>query len=177
MDDSELIRRLREREQDAAAALMKKYGALIRYIAGGILSDPCETEECVSDVCLSVWQNIGKYSPAAASFRTWLTAVARNTALNRAKAAARHTSVGADDDIPSNSTPETELLRRERAAALKKAVSALGEHEKELFYRKYYYLQSTEKIASEMGLTRRAVEGRLYRLRAKLRGALGGDAE
>ena len=53
---------------------------------------------------------------------------------------------------------------------------SLGAAEQLLFYRKYYYLQSTAQIAAEMGLTERAVEGRLYRLRRRLQKALGGDA-
>jgi len=44
-----------------------------------------------------------------------------------------------------------------------------------LFYRKYYYLQPTAQIASEMGMTERAVEGKLYRLKKQLRKMLGGE--
>ena len=47
--------------------------------------------------------------------------------------------------------------------------------ERLLFYRKYYYLQSTAQIALELGLTERAVEGRLYRLKRQLRKLPGGD--
>lgn len=36
-------------------------------------------------------------------------------------------------------------------------------------------MQSTEQIAAELGLTPRAVEGRLYRIRERLRKQLGGD--
>ena len=45
-----------------------------------------------------------------------------------------------------------------------------------LFYRKYYYLQPTDRIAAELGTTPRAVEGRLYRIRKRLQEQLGGDA-
>lgn len=44
-----------------------------------------------------------------------------------------------------------------------------------LFYRKYYYLQSIAQIASELGMTERAVEGKLYRLKKQLRKMLGGE--
>lgn len=44
-----------------------------------------------------------------------------------------------------------------------------------LLYRKYYYLQSTAQIAAELGMTARAVEGRLYRLKKQLRRMLGGE--
>ena len=49
--------------------------------------------------------------------------------------------------------------------------------EQALFYRKYYYLQPTSQIASELGTTERAVEGRLYRLKKRLRGMLGGELD
>ena len=55
-------------------------------------------------------------------------------------------------------------------------MDTLSASDRVLFYRKYYYLQSTAQIAAELGLTERAVEGRLYRLRRRLRKALGGDA-
>ena len=44
-----------------------------------------------------------------------------------------------------------------------------------LFYRKYYYQQSTAQIACETGMTQRAVEGKLYRLKKNLRETLGGE--
>ena len=63
----------------------------------------------------------------------------------------------------------------ERKAALLAALSQLSAMEKELFYRKYYYLQSTEQIASELSMTVRLVEGKLYRIKKKLRRELGGE--
>ena len=55
--------------------------------------------------------------------------------------------------------------------------SDLSQKERNLFYRKYYYLQSTEKIAAEMGMTVRSVEGKLYRIKKKLRKMMGGDED
>ena len=73
-------------------------------------------------------------------------------------------------------TPEDALLRREQAERLTAAIARLGETDRRLFYRRYYYLQPIAQIAAEMGMTERAAEGRLYRLRQRLRRELGGDA-
>ena len=67
------------------------------------------------------------------------------------------------------------MLRRERQRRLYAAVGQLQGEERQLFFRKYYYGQSTVQIAGEMGLTERGVEGRLYRLRRKLRRLMGGE--
>ena len=66
-------------------------------------------------------------------------------------------------------------MERERAEALQKALLTLSHRERQLFYRKYYYLQSTAQLAAELGLTERAVEGKLYRIRKKLQKQLGGE--
>lgn len=56
-------------------------------------------------------------------------------------------------------------------------IAQFGQNDRALFYRKYYYLQSTAQIAAELGMTERAVEGRLYRLKKRLRTMLGGDGD
>ena len=109
------------------------------------------------------------------TFNAWLTAITRNTAINYAKKVKYHVS-----DIPESMpspepTPEQIVIQKETALELKKAINTLSEQEKILFYRKYYYLQPTKQIASELGLSERAVEGRLYRLKIRLRKLLGGD--
>ena len=79
-------------------------------------------------------------------------------------------------ELPSaEPTPEERLLQQERRQALLSALGRLGQKERVLFYRKYYYRQSTAQIAAELGMTERAVEGRLYRIKKALRKALGGD--
>ena len=60
-------------------------------------------------------------------------------------------------------------------AVLAQALAGLKTRDRDLFYRKYYYLQSTDRIAAELGTTPRAVEGRLYRIRKKLQAQLGGE--
>ena len=78
--------------------------------------------------------------------------------------------------IPApNSNPEQELLRKERQRELYAVLNSLDTSDKALFYRKYYYRQSIAQIAAECGTSQRAIEGRLYRIKRKLRKQLGGD--
>ena len=80
------------------------------------------------------------------------------------------------EEIPSpEATPEELVLQKERQNEVERALNRLSPKEKMLFYRKYYYRQSTAQIASELGLSERAVEGKLYRLKKQLRKMLGGE--
>ena len=67
------------------------------------------------------------------------------------------------------------IIKKERQSAVNYALRQLSPKDRMLFYRKYYYLQSTAQIASELGMTERAVEGKLYRLKKQLRRMLGGE--
>lgn len=141
-----MIAQLLQQDERGMEALLLHYGPLMRYIIAPILPDPQDREECLSEVSMRVWSRIAQFDPARGSWNAWLTAVTRSTALNY-----------------------------QRSAALHDALARFGQNDRALFYRKYYYLQSTAQIASELGMTARAVEGRLYRLKKQLRRMLGGE--
>ena len=176
MDHTELIRAMKEREPGAPERFQTAFTPLLRYIIAPILLDERDREECLSDVALRAWEDIGSYDPSKASFTTWLSALARNAALNRRRAnRRRREGEPLDEAAPDGRDgPEETLLKTELAQALWGAVDRLGRRDRELFLRKYYYYQSTAQIAAELGLSLRAVEGRLYRIRKRLQDELGG---
>ena len=61
MDDLELLRLLRSRDQRGLDQLMARHGPLLRYILSPILDDPREREECLSDVALQIWDLPDRY--------------------------------------------------------------------------------------------------------------------
>ena len=175
MHEQEVLALLRARDERGAEALLRHYAPLMRYIIAPIVPSAQDREECLSDAALRVWERIETYDPARGTWTAWLTALTRNAALNRAR---KQGSSGEElsSELPSaEPTPEERLLQQERRQALLSALGRLGQKERVLFYRKYYYRQSTAQIAAELGMTERAVEGRLYRIKKTLREQLGGD--
>ncbi len=175
MDAQTLIQDLQKRKAGSLEQIKLHYGPLIRYVIAPILPDQRDREECFSDVLLRVWERIDGFDPQRGSWTNWLSAIARNAAVDRAR---RLPPAGEEllETIPApNSDPEQELLRKERQRELRRALDNLKEYDKALFFRKYYYRQSTAQIAAEQGTTERAVEGRLYRIRKELRKSLGGE--
>ncbi len=173
----EILQGLRQRRQEGIEAFLLQYSPLMRYIIAPILSDTREQEECLQDVAMRVWDKIDQYDETKGSFTAWLTVLTRNMALNRAKGLPRKEIF---QEVPTEMAateagPEEQVIRQERARAIRQAVAGLGGADQQIFYRKYYYMQSTAQIAAEMGMTERAVEGRLYRVKKKLRKELGGE--
>lgn len=159
-------------------ALLERHGPMMAYVVRGILSDPHEQEECLAQVRARVWERWETYDREKASPATWLTALCRNAAYDRLRTQARQRErAGTLDETMASPAPGPEevLLQKERLETLSRLLSAMSAGDRALFYRKYYYLQSTEQMAAELGTTARAVEGRLYRVRKKLQKQMGGE--
>ena len=176
MTEREIIELMQDRDEQGAELFLKQYGPLMRYIIAPILENEHDVEECISEVSLKVWEKIQSYDEKKAGFTTWLTAITRNTALNRRRGM-KTTEELSEDIRTGNGEPEEELLKRERKNRLYNALNGLSANDRALFYRKYYYMQSMAQIAREMGMTERAAEGRLYRIKIKLKKELGGVAD
>lgn len=175
MNQTELINTLLSRSEGSLEQLRLHYGPLIRYVINPILTDERDREEAMSDILLRVWDRVDQYDPNQGSFPNWLSTLSRNTAIDRAR---RFPPKGEElkETIPApNSDPEQALLKRERQRSLHIALNQLEPSDESLFYRKYYYRQSTAQIAAELGTTERAIEGKRYRIKQKLRKALGGE--
>lgn len=174
MKEAEIIAGLKDGDNQAMEALMQQYGPFLRYILTPMLPNTGEREECFSEVITRIWQKQAQYDPTKGSWKAWMAAITRNTALNWNRN--RKQTESLSEEIPTDTmAPEDILLRKERQKALEQALLQVSRQERLLFYRKYYYLQSTTQIARELGMTERAVEGKLYRLKKKLRKLLGGD--
>ena len=159
--------------------LLERYSDMLEYIARGILREDEAVEDCLSRVWLRAVERFPAYDPARGAVSTWLSVLCRSTALDCLREHRRKGDLAAgtlgEELADSAPGPEEELLRRERAERLRAALGRLSEADRQLFYRKYYYLQSTAQLAAELGMTERAVEGRLYRIKKRLRAMLGGD--
>ena len=177
MQENTVERLLLEKNEQGMDALLLHYGPLMRYIIAPILQNPQDREDCLSEVSMRVWEKIGQFDGEKGSFHAWLTAITRNTAPNHARKASGSSAEELSESTPSPElSPEEALLKKERQEALKTALNRLSYKDRLLFYRKYYYRQSTAQIAAELGMTERAVEGKLYRVKKQLRKSLGGEA-
>ena len=177
MQTDKILLALRQKDSQAPDEFLRHYTPLMRYIVSPVLKDERDIEECINQIALTVWNGIDTFDEQKGSFTAWLTAVCRNQAINMAKQQARHSGhIDMTPDLADTApTPEELVVQQETKAALKKAVASLGDKDQQLFYRKYYYHQSMAQIAAEMGLSLRAAEGRLYRIKKKLAHMIGGD--
>ncbi len=176
MNEKEIIYLLLSKDERGMSELLTHYGPLMRYIISPILSNSQDREDCLSEAAMKVWKSIDRYDPERGNWKAWLTAVTRNHALNFKRSNTAHSTQELSQTTASaEPTPEELIINKQRQEALSRALSSLAYKDRNIFYRKYYYMQSTSQIALEMSMTERAVEGKLYRIKKQLRKMLGGE--
>ena len=81
MEDENIIALYWERCETAIRETQTKYGRLCRTIVGRVLSSREDTEECLDDVYVALWDSIPPQRPV--SLPAYIGKTARNTALKR----------------------------------------------------------------------------------------------
>ncbi len=176
--DDDIVELLAQRDQRGIELMIERYEKLIRYIAATILPDrDTYVEECVNDVYMKLWTHGAQYDEEQASFKTYLKAITRNTALNYRKKLGRLEEVEHTDDadtlleeyIDYSQNPEQAVIVREEIVVLNQIIRSLKKKDREIILRRFYYLQSTSQIAEAMELSETAVDSRISRLRKKMK--------
>lgn len=194
--DEALWRGLLDRDPRALETLIARYSREVTYFVRVVLDGVGtlqDAEECANDLFVIVWEEIEAFDRARGTLRTWLTMRAKYLALDRRRqiqrrqaiagisatqaAAREHDDGRASADLVAESHAQTESLdhmleRRERHAHLRHALEELPELDRLLVYLRYFRLDPTEAIAARTGLTRRAIDTRLWRARKVLRDAM-----
>ncbi len=179
MDDNEIIGLFLARDEGAIEAASREYGAYCAAIANGILDDPGAAEECVNDVWLKCWQSIPPQRPR--SLKGFAGRIARNLALSVRRAQAAEKRGGGQvqlaldelsEVVSGGETPEGALDRQAFRAALDGFLADLPQRNRSLFLRRYWYLDSVERLAKQFGMSKTQVTTTLHRLRQRLRAHL-----
>ena len=169
MDDGNIIELYFERDERAIKESEKKYRPYCASIAGNILHNREDEEECLSDTWLRAWNAIPPARPSRLSI--FLGRITRNLAIDRYRKAKRERDGGGEyalcldelsECIGEDSFIEEQIVLKD---LLESFFRSLDTEEKDIFLLRYWYVMPIEKIASRYGLSEGAVKMRLLRTR------------
>lgn len=179
MEDTAIIRLFFHRDERAIQETDKSYGKKLFALANRILRIPEDAEESVSDTYWKTWESIPPQRPSY--FFAYLAKICRNAALGRLdwrNAARRKAEVVSltremEDCIPDHRAMEQ--TDRELESLLNQFLGTISQENRQIFMRRYWYMDSIADIASACGMTGSMVKSRLHRTRGKLRTFLEGE--
>ena len=174
MNDLNIIELFFARNEEAIKQTDIKYGKLCRSVAYNILNNNEDSEECVNDTYIGLWNAIPPTRPN--NFMAFVCRITRNLSLKRLESMTRQkrlqpilvsldelTEVLSDEGISDGVSDEnigkliSDFLRKERGEI------------RNVFIRKYYFFDSVGDIAKRYNLTESKVKNMLYHTRIKLK--------
>ena len=171
MRDELILRKMRTADPEGLEMLMDRYIPYVSAVCWNILRSGMtreDAEEVVSDVFLAAWEQAASIKPA--KIKAWLGAVARNKAKNKLRQMGCELPLEEDIlEIPDEHTPATEAERAEERTLVRRSIDHLGEPDKEIFLRHYYFYQTVSEISQDMNLNESTVKTKLRRGRNRLR--------
>lgn len=175
MDDRQIIKLLKNRNDTAVSETEKKYGKLLFSLAMGILGSSEDAREIVNDTLLVLWDSSAVSPPE--NLKAYLCKITRNQALKRvrrdkAQKRSRDFTLSLEEIGEVFSSPDlTEDLffAKELENAVFLFINSLPSDERLIFMRRYWFFDSMKNIAAISGEKESTVRSNLSRTRKKLK--------
>lgn len=176
MEDENIIRLYWDRDETAIEETSKKYGKYCFSIANNILCSREDSEECVNDTYVKVWDSIPPKRPSI--FSAFIGKITRNISLNRYKLNNADKRGGNEmtlvlDEVREIASgqpdPEEKAIRDELIAAVNDYLATLPVEKRVMFVRRYWYADDVKSIALRMGTSENNISVSVRRIRNSLR--------
>lgn len=163
------VSRLKKQKEDGLDHVLDMYLPLVKAIVYKVLATGREAdrEECVNDVFLVVWQNAKQFEGDEQDFKRWIGTIAKYKAIDRYRKLktleVEHQNEDGIHTFETSKSTYDSVLQREQKNALLAAISQLPETDRDIFLLKYFMDFSNNEVAEQLGLSKAAVDNRLYR--------------
>ena len=172
MEDTEIIDLFTARDETAVARVKEKYGGLCRSVAGHMLRDNEDIEECISDVYMILWNSI---PPAPNNLKAYICRLTKNICLKKIEYNSAEKRNGKAkvslSDLGENLRGEDFAANQsdmELGEIISKFLRSQQPEVRSVFLRRYWLMESVEEIAARFSFSKSKVKSMLFRTRNKL---------
>lgn len=175
MTDEKIIQLFFERCEDAIGEVDFKYRRYLKYISINIVKDECLADEIIDEVYFKAWSLIPPQNPE--SLKAFLAKLTRHLSINKLeqrmamKRGAGEYPVCLDemDGVISDENISDINESLDLRNIINLFVRSLGEEERRIFIRRYWYFNSIKEIARGYSISESKVKISLMRTRKKLK--------
>ncbi len=174
--DQNWLQQLQQSDEQALAALMKKYYSSLKSYGIRFTQDEALVKDCIQEVFISLWQRRDNIATVL-SLKYYLLRAVKNKVLKSLHQKARKTAIAdwqEKYDFFQEFSVERLIIEKqvseEKAVALRKTLSQLSKRQHEVIYLKFYQRLDHGQIADLMNISRQSVYNLLHEALQKLRG-------
>ena len=140
-------------------ALWSQYSNALYGIIHRTVQDNNYAEEVLQDTLMKIWKNIDSFDDNKASFFTWASTVARNSALDRVRLKSYNRSIKTKD-IDNTVPPNTSQIH-EAGLDVQRIVSILDDKHKEIIEASYLQGFTQREISDNLNIPLGTVKTRM----------------
>jgi len=170
-NEENYIRRLKNRKEDALEFIVDTYLALVKSAVYKVLL-PLKRdgiiEECINDVFFSIWNHSDKFKGGDIEFKKWIYKIAKFRAIDYYRKEIKNTEVSLEGDISEGKSIEDEIIITEGKDELIVLINSLESIDRDIFIMKFFLDVKSDDIAKKLGMSRAAIDNRIYRGKKKL---------
>ena len=172
MEDSKIVELIYEREEFGLEELKKKYHNLLLGLSMSILKNKFDSEECVSDTYIKVWDHIPPYKPQY--LKSFISKITRQISIDkyRANNHIRENENTIEDFECFVSAPhltDEEFQETELVESINNFLKNIEPVTQVLFIRRYFMGESVTELSKKFKMNENIISVRLNRTRKKLK--------
>lgn len=177
MDDIRIIDLFFKRDESAIAAFADKYKSYCAKIARNILGNQEDTEECLNDTYMRIWDSIPPNKPD--NLQAFAGKITRNLAIDAYKKKNASKRGGAqnvdlvldelDEMIPSGQNIEEGVIAKDIINRINYFLYSLEKEQRVMFVLRYFYGYTLDEISKRVGRPKSTVHNNLEKTRNSLK--------
>ena len=176
MDDNRIVELFLHRNEASIRETAEKYGNRLNSLAFSIVKDWETAEECVEDTYMEAWNSIPPHEPGSYLY-AFLARITRHISLNCCRNRSRlkrraflcELSEELEQCLPASDDMECRMDNMALREAINGFLASLKEENRNIFLRRYWYLDSVADISRRYGLSESKVKTTLFRIRNQFR--------
>jgi RNA polymerase sigma-70 factor, ECF subfamily len=178
--DEELMVRIQAHDERALEILIKRYDAMLRSVAGRILSIDQDVIDVVEEVFLGIWNQASNFDTSKGKAIGWIITMARRRAIDRVRRRQAYdraemrfrVSTDTGSQHLASEDVEEQAAGSDNAEMFAELISKLPEAQQQVVKMVFYQGLSQREIAKETGLPLGTVKTRIELGVKKLRTAV-----
>lgn len=176
MDDIQIVDLYLQRDETAIAQTAERYGNRLRQVSYRIVDDHQLAEECENDTYLQAWERIPPHEPKSYLY-AFLARITRNLSIDCCRSGKRlyrrsvitELSAELENCIPAPDDVQCRMEAQLLADIISNFLKTQPEVKRNVFLRRYWFMDSIEEIARRYQITQSKVKSMLFRTRNALR--------
>jgi len=170
VDDSALLTRIGQRDENAMEDLFRRYSGVVYSVALRVLHDSGQAEDVLQEVFLQLWRDPTVFVQQRGSLGGWLVVVARNRAIDLLRR--RKPTDSVDDVVLASSVNVAEEAERNTTMQkVREVIAGLPQEQRNTLELAYFEGLSHTEIASRTGDPLGTVKTRIRQALISLRKA------